>query len=98
MSYSYRDDRDHSVYGETSNPLWKRGGVLLLFMIGFGLAQSVLFFIAIAQFFWTAAKGGRNAFLAQFGYALSLWMADAARFLSGDSEEKPFPWKPWPDV
>jgi hypothetical protein len=45
-----------------------------------------------------AAKGERNVFLAQLGYALSLWMADAARFLSGDSEDKPFPWKPWPEV
>jgi len=98
MSYSYRDDRDQNLCGETSNPLWKRGGVLVLFMIGFGLAQSVLFFVAIVQFVWMIANGERNAFLAQLGYALSLWMADAARFLSGDSEEKPFPWKPWPEV
>lgn len=98
MSYSYRDDRDQNLYGETSNLLWKRGGVLVLFMIGFGLAQSVLFFVAIVQFVWMIANGERNAFLAQLGYALSLWMADAARLLSGDSEEKPFPWKPWPEV
>ena len=98
MSYSYRDDREHGLYGETATPIWRRGAVLALFMFGFCLAQSLLFFVALVQFIWTLANGERNAFLAQLGYALSLWMADAARFLTGDSEEKPFPWKPWPEV
>jgi len=98
MSYSDRDDDPDRLSEESSNSIWKRGLIMLLFMLAFGLAQSVLFFVAVVQFLWMLFRSERNVFLAQFGYSIGLWMAETAAFLSGDTGQKPFPWKPWPEI
>jgi hypothetical protein len=96
MSYSYNDE-DHA---ETTRPaaktIWIRGLIMLLFIVLFGVVQSVLYLIAIIQFIWMAVTGERNAFIADFGRPLALWLADTARFLTAESEDKPFPWRSWP--
>jgi hypothetical protein len=96
MSYPYPDDDRAEASEGGREAIWKRGLIMLLFMMGFGLAQSVLFAIAVVQFFWMLIKRERNIFLADFGHSLALWLAETAWFLSADTEEKPFPWKPWP--
>jgi hypothetical protein len=96
MSYSQgNDDRDSPTRLDTANVL-KRGLMMLLVMVCLGVAQSVLYAIAVTQFLWMLIAGERNGFLAQFGHSLGLWLAESARFLSGDTQEKPFPWRPWP--
>ena len=65
-------------------------------MFCFGIAQPLLFALAIVQFLWMAIKNERNVFVADLGRSLSAWIAEAGRFLTGDTEEKPFPWKAWP--
>ena len=47
-------------------------------------------------FLWMLIAGNRNMFIADFGRSLGLWQAECAWFLSGDSDERPFPWRPWP--
>jgi hypothetical protein len=54
--------------------------------------------MTVVQFLWLLFKGERNEFIAQFGRSLAEWLHDAARFLTAGSEEKPFPWKPWPPM
>jgi hypothetical protein len=76
--------------------IWKRGLFMLLFGIGFSIGQVVLNAIAIVQFVWLLAKRERNENLARFGASLSTWFADASRFQSCASDDKPFPWRPWP--
>jgi hypothetical protein len=96
MSHPYGDkDQDQLAQPDRSS-VWKRGLIMLLLMFCFGIAQSVLYAIAVAQFLWMLIIGERNVPLAQFGGSLGLWLAETARFLSGDTEEKPFPWRPWP--
>jgi hypothetical protein len=77
---------------------WKRGLFMLLLAVAFGVAQSLLFLLALVQFLWLLFAGERNQFLVRFGSSLSVWFADAARFLSCASEEMPFPWRRWPDA
>ena len=84
--------------GEDRHPIWKRGLFMLLFMIAFGIAQALLDLTAIVQFLWLLFASEPNQFLVRFGRSLSLWLADAARFLSCASNEMPFPWKNWPDA
>ena len=52
--------------------------------------------IAVLQFGWLLITRERNANLAAFGGSLSTWAASVVRFVSCTSEEKPFPWAPWP--
>ena len=77
-------------------PVWKRGLLMLLFVIAFGLAQMLLNALAIVQFVWLLVKREPNQPVAGFGMSLSKWLADVAQFLTCATDEKPFPWRPWP--
>jgi hypothetical protein len=75
---------------------WLRGLFMFLFLIFFGVAETLLGLLAVLQFLWLVVTGAPNHMLRRFGASLALWMADAARFQACETEEKPFPWKPWP--
>lgn len=77
--------------------VWMRGLFMLLVAIGVSLAQVLLNLLALGQFLWLLFAGEPNRFLLRFGRSLSVWLSDAARFLSCASENKPFPWDQWPD-
>jgi hypothetical protein len=96
MSYPPGDaERERVAHPDVEN-VWMRGLTMLLIMVCFGLAQSVLYASAVIQFVWMVVTRERNVLLADFGRSLGLWMAESAWFLSGDSDDKPFPWKAWP--
>lgn len=72
-------------------------GMRLLFMIliwlMMSLAQTVLGVATVLQFILMALNSGTpNERLAEFGTDLGVWMAKAARFQTGASEVKPWPW------
>jgi len=79
-----------------SRPVWKRGLFMLLIAIAFSIGQMALNIITIVQFFWLLVLHERNEYLARTGALLANWFAEAARFQSGATEDKPFPWRPWP--
>jgi uncharacterized protein DUF4389 len=83
-----------SSFGDSA--VWMRGLYMLLLVLAFGVAQTLLCVTAIAQFLWLLFAGEANSQIAQFGSSLSRWLADAARYLSCASDAKPFPWAPWP--
>ncbi len=78
--------------------VWKRGLLMLLFAVAFGIAQTLMNILAVVQFLWLLFSGEPNQFLIRFGKSLSIWFGDVARFLSCATEEMPFPWKSWPDA
>jgi Domain of unknown function (DUF4389) len=70
---------------------------LLMLVCGilFYVAQIVLWACALLQLLWMLFSRQRNAVLAELGRGLANWMATAARFLTGASDLKPFPWSSW---
>ena len=76
--------------------IWKRGLFMLMLGIAFGVGQLVLNAVAVVQFLWLLFAGAPNQLLVGFGRSLSTWLADVARFMTCASDEKPFPWQPWP--
>jgi len=78
--------------------VWMRGLFMLLFLIAFGLGQTLLWVTALVQFLWLLFAGEPNGFLVRFGISLALWLAETARFVSCASDTKPFPWAPWPSA
>jgi Domain of unknown function (DUF4389) len=88
------EPRSNSRFADSA--VWMRGLYMLLFVLAFGVAQTLLCVTAIAQFLWLLFAGEANSQIAQFGNSLARWLADAARFLACASEAKPFPWAPWP--
>lgn len=77
--------------------VWMRGLFMLLFMVGFGVGQSLLYLLAVVQFLWLLFAREPNQFLVRFGSSLSTWLSEVGRFLSCANDDKPFPWRPWPD-
>ena len=75
-----------------------RGALMLLFLILTSLARYVTIVIALLQFGWLLVTGSPNVWLRGFGASLAAWIAETTRFLSAASDEKPFPWKSWPDA
>ena len=65
--------------------------VIIWVMLSF--AQTVLGVLTVIQFVIMAVSSGQpNERLADFGTDLGVWMAKAARFQTGASEVKPWPW------
>ena len=89
---------DRPVQIARSPDVWKRGLFMLLFAMAFGIGQLLLNLIAVVQFLWLLFVGEPNRGLLRFGGSLAIWQGDAARFMTCASEEKPFPWRDWPDA
>ena len=66
---------------------------MLLIWLMLSLAQTVLTLATVLQLvLMLVHKGEPNERLADFGTDLGVWMAKAARFQTGASEVKPWPW------
>ena len=76
--------------------VWGRGLVMVVFAVLFNLAQTVLLFCAVAQFLWLLIDTQRNERLSAFGESLGRWLQSVARFQTGATDVRPFPWDSWP--
>lgn len=98
MTYPDYDKPDNGADGDRSRSVWMRGAFMLLLLICFGIAHSILSAMTLVQFLWMLIARERNAFLADLGFSLGRWMEETVHFLTGASERKPFPWDKWPSV
>jgi hypothetical protein len=80
----------------TMRDVWMRGLFMLILIIGFAVGQSLLNLLALVQFLWLLFAREPNEFLARFGNSLAIWLAEVGRFLTCATDDKPFPWRPWP--
>jgi hypothetical protein len=91
------DETVHQASWQKSDT-WLRGLFMLLLMVFMGIGHALVNIVALVQFLWLLFAGEPNRPLANFGKALAAWMAEVTRFQTGASEEKPFPWKAWPEA
>lgn len=96
MSLTTNNQNPPPAVSEDRSEVWRRGVIMLIFLVCFSFGHGLLVLAAVIQFIWFAVYRKRNEFLAAFGRSLALWLAAATLFLSGASEDKPFPWAPWP--
>ena len=75
-------------------PRWIYGCILFLFACG----QTLFNATAIIQLIWFLIAKEPNPFLQRFGVSLGRWLAEVARYVFMDSDEKPFPWEAWPSA
>jgi len=81
---------------ERSGNIWMRGLIMIVMAILFGIAETVLFIMAVIQFFWVVFTGEKNAKLSHFGAALGRWVKQVVEYQTMETDERPFPWAPWP--
>lgn len=66
---------------------------VVILWVMLSLAQTVLTLATVVQFVLMLVNNGKpNERLAEFGTDLGIWVAKAARFQTGASEVKPWPW------
>ena len=67
---------------------------MLLFLVLFAIAETILWAVAVLQFLWMLFNQGRpNDNIAEFGARLGVWMKRVTMYQSGATDEKPFPWR-----
>ncbi len=81
-----------------SPSLWQRGLFMLICAILYNIAEMVLVAVAISQFLFKLFTGNENQQLKTLGRGLSIFFYQTMQFLTFNSEEKPFPFSPWPDA
>ena len=81
----------------SSRPTWIRGLFILLFALIYGIAEVVVTAVIASQFCYTLVMGTSNRQLRDFGQDLSTFIYQIMLFLTFNSEDKPYPFGPWPD-
>ncbi|MES2824802.1 MAG: DUF4389 domain-containing protein [Pseudomonadota bacterium] len=79
-----------------SSKHWLRLVFMLIFAALLQLASIVMWILVIAQFLFSLFTGEDNINLRKFGHSLSTYIFHTLKFLSYNSEEKPFPFSDWP--
>ncbi len=81
-----------------SPAIWRRGLYMLICAFLYNIAEIVVVAVAILQFLSKLVTGEENKQLKLFGKGLSLFFFQTMQFLTFNSEEKPFPFNPWPNI
>jgi len=75
---------------------WIRGIFMLLFGLCYSVAEVLLLAISVFQFLSALITGSTQPRLLSFGKSLSDYVYQIYLFLTFNSEERPFPFSPWP--
>ncbi|MEL6573438.1 MAG: DUF4389 domain-containing protein [Pseudomonadota bacterium] len=85
-------ERDEKVQGDFEN-LGMRLVAMIIVWVMMSMAQTLLGLMTVLQFvIMLVNKREPNEQIAEFGHTMGMWMAKAARFQTGASEVKPWPW------
>ncbi|MGH1487625.1 MAG: DUF4389 domain-containing protein [Cellvibrionaceae bacterium] len=76
---------------------WLRFAFMVLFAIILGVVSYVMTVLVIIQFIWALVAGEGNDKLREFGSSLSQYIYQTLRFLTYNTEDKPFPFADWPE-
>ena len=77
--------------------IWMRLLYMLLFTIFYSLAEVVIVAVVIVQFLIALVTGNTNRRVLQFGKSLSTYVYQVLRYLTFNSEARPFPFGDWPE-
>ena len=91
-----------SVQGEIQDSsvkednIWLRGLFMVFYIFVARVVEVVVVMVAFTQFFFKLFTKSPNAQLTAFGESLSTYIAEIVRFQTFNTEERPFPFSPWP--
>jgi hypothetical protein len=82
----------------TARTTWIRGLFILLFAVIYSLAEILIVAVVVFQFLSTLLTAKNNHQLLRLGRSLSEFVKQVLLFVTYNTEEKPFPFGPWPDT
>ncbi len=77
---------------------WVRALYILLFVALYGVAEVVVGAVVLFQFGSTLITGAPNHRLQGFSAALAAYIYQLLQYLCYNSDERPYPFAPWPQV
>lgn len=81
----------------SSRDIWMRALYMVLFAIAYGIAETIIFFLVVVQFFVILLTRSANEPLLGFGKNLSMYVYQILQFQTFNTETHPFPFSNWPD-
>lgn len=79
-----------------SRAIWIRALQMILFAVTYSIAGTVMAAVVAVQFIFVLFTGTRVPRLLSFGEDLAVFVYQILRFLSFNTEDKPFPFGDWP--
>ena len=86
--------RQHLSDGGT----WRRLIYMVLFTVIYRVTEVVLFSVVIIQFLFKLFTGSANPQLQVAGQHLGAYIREMVLFLTFATEDRPYPFGPWPDA
>lgn len=83
-----------TIYNKSN---WVRLVFMLLFALLLHIAAAVMWVLCILQFSFSVLTGQDNENLRYLGDSVAKFVQQALRYLSYNSEQKPFPFADWPE-
>ena len=77
---------------------WTRIVYMILFSVFFNVASFVIGAIVLVQALFAIVTGGQNDNVQKLGTGLAQYISEILSYLTYTTEEKPFPFKSWPEV
>ena len=87
-----RDIKEHV----TRRSIWLRLVFMIVLSVAFNVAEVIIFAVVAFQFLASLFTGQPNDRLAGFGRNLARYLQQITVYLTFATEEKPFPFTPWP--
>ncbi len=81
----------------TRRSIWLRLVFMIVLSVAFNVAEIITFAVVAFQFLASLFTGQSNDRLARFGRNLAHYLQQITVYLTFTTEEKPFPFTPWPD-
>ncbi len=82
----------------TSSKHWLRLLFMIMFAVILYVAAIVMSFLVVLQFLFSLITGRDNRNLRELGQSLAVYIHQTLRFLTYNSEQKPFPFDDWPST
>lgn len=79
-----------------NSSVWKRFLFMLLFGFLYSVAEVVLVAVIIFQFLTVLFTGNKNDRMLDLGGEISAYIYQALRYLTYNSEQRPYPFSDWP--
>lgn len=80
----------------TNKKTWVRGLYMLLFALIYWATKMLIAIVVVFQFGATLLTGKPNDLLLTFGQKLSTFIYQMMLFFTFNSEQRPYPFSPWP--
>ena len=87
--------RDETKANLTHQSTWIRLIHMIVLVVAFNIAELVIGALVIFQFLSKLLTGNANENLKAFGAQIGLYLYCIVRFLTFETEDKPFPFAPW---